>query len=230
MSDSDYKRNLYGRRQTRALGHERLGAMDNLFPALAIPAGEERGTLDPRQFFDHQTEQIWFEIGFGNGEHVAALMQRYPDRAYLAAEPFVTGMAAFLRMIEDRPERNVRVWMDDAILLTGRLAPASLDGLYILNPDPWPKSRHEKRRVLCRENLDRFARVLKPGGALIAATDHAALADWIMTQFHEHPDFTWTAERADDWRQPPADWIPTRYEEKGRAAGRQQVYLIFKRN
>ena len=128
------------------------------------------------------------------------------------------------------PHDKIRVWMDDAMMIVDAMPDHYLDGIYILNPDPWPKKRHYKRRIISQENLSKFARVLKPGSALIMATDVPDLAEWMVTQATNHPAFEWTAERADDWRITPPDWIKTRYEERGIREGRKQNYLFFKKN
>ena len=105
----------------------------------------------------------------------------------------------------------------------------ALDAVTINFPDPWPKKRHYKRRIISQENLSHFARILKPGGQLIMSTDVDDLAEWMVTQCMLHPAFEWAAEHADDWHLPPEGWIETRYEQKGKAAGRQQIYLIFRK-
>ncbi len=171
------------------------------------------------------------EIGFGSGEHLSALLRRHPDRHYIGAEPFINGMAAFLKDIKDEPDciSRVRVCMDDAIPVVRRLPKNALDGIYVLNPDPWPKTRHHKRRIISQENLDFFSSALKSGGQLIMATDVDDLAQWMVTEASRHPDFVWTAETAEDWKTRPEDWIETRYETKGTRAGRTQTYLLFKK-
>lgn len=220
-AEPEVKRRLYGRKQTRALGYDRQTALDALLPALQIP-DNHNGPV-----FDGKDRPVWLEIGFGNGEHLAGLMRRHPDWRFIGAEPFINGMSAFLKDIENDPHENIRVWMDDALLLLPLLPEAYLDGIYVLNPDPWPKKRHHKRRIISQDNLTAFARVLKPGGALIMATDVDDLADWMVTQASLHPAFEWTAEHADDWRRTPPGWIHTRYEQKGATKGRRQTYLIF---
>jgi tRNA (guanine-N7-)-methyltransferase len=218
-------RRLYGRKQTRPPGREGQEALDALLPKLQISVSKEK--INPKDLFSFSPAQTWLEIGFGSGEHLAALMRRHPDHAFIGAEPFINGMSAFLKNITGDPHGNIRIWMDDAILLTEMLADDTLDGIYILNPDPWPKKRHRKRRIVSPENLDRFARLLKPGGQLIMSTDVGGLAGWMVTQAANHPAFEWTAERAADWQTPPPDWIATRYEKKGLGAGRKQIYLLF---
>lgn len=202
--------------------------MDALLPQLQIklPDNEQ---LNLASLFPRPHESLWLEIGFGNGEHLAALMRRHPDRAWIGAEPFVNGMGSFLKEIAADSHDNIRVWMDDAIPLVDALPDRSLDGIYVLNPDPWPKRRHAKRRIISPENLDRFARILKPGSLLIMSTDVDKLANWMVTQAANHHAFEWTAERASDWRDMPPDWVVTRYQQKGVKAGRRQTYLIFKR-
>lgn len=228
---------VYGRKQTRPPKGERKEAMDSLLPELQInlpftsphpfplPRGEG-GRADARP---GEGQQIWLEIGFGNGEHLKGLMERHPDRHFIGAEPFINGMSAFLNMIRDMPHDNIRVWMDDAMLLVDEMPDQYLSGIYVLNPDPWPKRRHHKRRMISQTNLSKFARVLKPGGTLVMASDVDDLSEWMVTQAINHPAFEWTAERADDWRVPPADWIRTRYQDRGEKAGRKQSYLLFRR-
>ena len=218
MADPLPQRRLYGRKQTRALGRERQEAFDKLLPKLKISPGDIPFKSN-----------AWLEIGFGNGEHLAALMRRHPERNFIGAEPFINGMAAFLKEIENDRQDNIRVWMDDVMLLLPALPDRYLEGIYLLNPDPWPKKRHHKRRLVNQDNLGQIARVLKPGGMLVMATDVADLAEWMVTQAMLHPAFAWTAEKRDDWTKAPPGWIRTRYQEKGAARGRRQTYLLFRR-
>lgn len=206
--------------------------METIMPVVAISDDKITASqnLDPASFFEKPFGEIWFEIGFGNGEHLAALKEKYTDIAFLGAEPFVNGMANLMKILHDRHNNtlgNIRVFMDDAMLLTRSFTSHSLDRIYVLNPDPWPKVRHHKRRIISQANLDEFARVLKPGGRLVMATDVDDLAEWMVTQCMNHPSFEWLAESAKDWQTPPAEWIETRYAFKGKQAGRRQTFLIF---
>ncbi|MCD8497915.1 MAG: tRNA (guanosine(46)-N7)-methyltransferase TrmB [Alphaproteobacteria bacterium] len=221
---------LYGRRKGRPLSTARHEALTELMPALGIPEKKltEDGALAPGSLFDSPAPTI-LEIGFGNGEHVKGLMEQSPGTNFLACEPFENGMSAFLKSIHHTPLRNVRVLMDDALKLCLSLTSECLDGIYILNPDPWPKARHHKRRIVSQENLTTFARILKPGGFLTMTTDVDDLAEWMVTQASMHHAFRWTADKADDWKTMPEGWIQTRYEQKGIKAGRKQTYLLFEK-
>jgi tRNA (guanine-N7-)-methyltransferase len=227
--DNNPKKRFYGRRQNRPLNTSRAEAIDALLPVLSLDDGllTEKGDLAPSSLFDSSYKECWFEIGFGSGEHLAELMRRHPENAYIGAEPFINGMAAFLKQIKDEPHNHVRVHMDDALMVANSLADSCLDGIYILNPDPWHKTRHHKRRIVRPETLDIYARILKPGGALIMSTDVLDLADWMLTHAFNHPAFEWSAKNAHDWREPPKDWITTVYEVKGAKGAKKMSYLFF---
>lgn len=227
------KRRIYGRRIGRPLNESRQKVLDELLPKLSIPTDilETSDIVDPITYFDKKWDKYIFEIGFGDGDHLAAMMKRRKDTGFFGAEPYINGMSAFLKQIEEEklPKNQVRVWMDDAIRLIERFQDECLDEIYVLNPDPWPKARHHKRRIISPANLDVFARLLKPQGLLIMATDVDDLAEWMVTQASNHSQFKWTADSKDDWQKMPQDWIETKYEAKGKKAGRKQTYLIFQR-
>lgn len=214
----------YGRLKTRAIKPRQAALMDSLLPGLRPPTGP----FDPRALMAGAAE-VWLEIGFGGGEHMAAQAGLHPDVLIIGAEPFQNGVASALRHIDEARLTNVRVLDGDARELMARLPDASLDRAFILFPDPWPKTRHHKRRVVQDETVAELARLLKPGGRLRFASDVAHYVDWALALFLKSPDFRWTAEAASDWRVPPADHITTRYEEK-RLGDCAPVFLDFVRN
>ena len=223
---------FYGRRSGRKLNKTRQLLLDELLPVLSIPGDSvtSEGDLDPLSLFSHAPKKITLEIGFGNGEHLAALMQRYPEEGFIGAEPFINGMSAFLKQIEEEDcTENICVHMDDAIPLVKSLKEQSIDYIYILNPDPWHKTRHHGRRIINQDNLTLFSRILKPSGQLIMSTDVRDLIEWMVTESTIHPDFDWIVEKADDWRKPPEDWISTRYESKGAKGADKMNYLFFRK-
>lgn len=224
-------RKVYGRRQGRPLRGDRQDALDTLYPKLEISRDmlPQDKSLCPLTLFPSGVEKVKFEIGFGSGEFLRNNMLTNPDTAFIGAEPFINGMSSFLKSIKGDPHDNVRVFMDDAMIIAKSLKDDCLDGVYVLNPDPWHKSRHHKRRMICQPNLDEFSRIMKSGATLTMTTDVDPLAEWMCTEANNHPDFEWIAEKADDWRTMPDGWYQTRYELKGKDAGRKQSYLLFRR-
>lgn len=200
----------YGRLKSRPIKPRQAGLMDSLLPGLALDlsAPLDRETLKP------DAAEVWLEIGFGGGEHMAAQAAMHPQALILGAEPFVNGAASAVRHIDERKLDNVRLHHGDARDLIAALPDACLERVFILFPDPWPKARHHKRRLIQPEVLSALARVLKPGGRLRFATDWADYADWTLERILGSGLFDWPAERAADWRVPPADHVTTRYEEK----------------
>lgn len=231
MAEQPIKKRVFGRRQGRPLNPSRKNVIDQILPEISITEETltESGNFPAGEWFPCPEKPVWFEIGFGSGEHLSGIMRQDPECNYIGAEPFINGMAAFLKDIQDEPKDNIRVYMDDAMRLAKTMGDACLEGIYILNPDPWPKKRHHKRRIVSTENLNVFARIIKPGGKLIMATDVDELAEWMLYHSFRHSGFVWTAKNRSDWTNSPDGWIKTRYEQKGKEQGRSQTYLIFER-
>jgi tRNA (guanine-N7-)-methyltransferase len=224
MTDHHPPLRSYGRLKSRPIKPRQAALMETRLPQLRIPAGP----VDPRALAPAARE-TWLEIGFGGGEHMAAQAGRAPDVLVLGAEPFQNGVASAVRHIEEQQLANVRLHDGDVRDLLARLPDASLARVFILFPDPWPKARHHKRRLVQPETVAELARVLRPGGGLRFASDWADYVDWALERFTADPAFAWAAEQADDWRVPPADHITTRYEEK-RLGDCAPVFLDFVRS
>lgn len=203
--------------------------MEESLPRIGIdlPAPGER--LDPASLFAERPSDIWLEIGFGAGEHLAWQARANPDKGLIGCEVFVNGVAALLAEVAAEGLANVRVFADDARALLDALPDACLGRVFLLFPDPWPKARHAKRRFVQRANLDRLARVMKAGAELRTASDDPQHVAWVLEQTLAHKDFRWLARSADDWLRRPPDWPETRYERKARAEGRPATYLRFVR-
>ena len=157
---------------------------------------------------------------------MASQAARAPNVLIIGCEPFLNGVASAVRHVAEQDLKNVRIHDGDARELAARLPDASLDRVFILFPDPWPKARHHKRRIVQSDMVAELARVLKPGGRLRFATDVAGYADWALERILASPEFDWPAQRADDWRLAPADHITTRYEEK-RLGDCEPVFFDF---
>lgn len=228
MNAADTRRiRSFGRRRGRKLRPARQAALDGGLAAAALKTLAPDGTLDPLGLFGARPQEAWLEIGFGGGEHLAWQAAANPQVGILGAESFVNGVASLLAQVKRRNLTNVRVWPDDAGVLLAALAEASIARAFLLFPDPWPKARHHKRRIVNPANLDALARILRDGAEFRVATDDPSYLGWILTHITEHPAFSWPVRDPQDWRQRPADWPATRYEEKAGRSGRKAYFLRF---
>ena len=225
MSDEKYIPRLYGRRQDKPLKPRQQRLMETLLPRIAVPMP---GPVDPAALFP-QAEEIHLEVGFGGGEHLAWQAAHNPKAGFIGAEPFINGVAKLLVHADEQKLDNVRVHFGDARPLIEALPDASLARIYVLHPDPWPKKRHWKRRMISPWFFDEAARLIKPGGSLRVASDMRDYIAWTLMHAQSAPDFEWTAARAADWKTRPADWPQTRYEAKSIREGRTPAYLTFRR-
>jgi len=218
---------LYGRRKGKTLRPFQAGLVENLLPQVSVGLSEPLS--DPKSLFPHRPDDLRLEIGFGGGEHLAADAQAHPGRGYFGCEPFVNGVAKLLVEIETRGLSNIRIHPGDAGDLIDALPAASLCGVCILYPDPWPKRRHKERRFVSDAMLSRLARAMKPGAELRFATDIDDYAGWTLARILRSPDFIWPARGVADWNSPWDGWPGTRYEAKAFREGRTAAYLTFVR-
>jgi tRNA (guanine-N7-)-methyltransferase len=203
------RRKLYGRRKGPKLSERQAGLRRTLLGELAyVPGG------DPLQQFPNSVKEVWLEVGFGAGEHLVWQAKAHPQVGMIGAEPYEMGMAKLLTKLEETPLNTVRLYEGDGREIIEALPDASLGRFFLLFPDPWPKTRHHKRRFLQMEMLDLLAAKLKPGAELRFATDDKSYLPYALERLMAHPAFAWTAEGPADWRTRPADWPPTRYEAK----------------
>jgi tRNA (guanine-N7-)-methyltransferase len=234
MTGTDRPGSFHGRRKGKRLRKGQEDLVATLLPCLRLPA---EGPVDLDRLFVAAGETasadaappIVLEIGFGGGEHLAAEARARPGGRFIGCEPFVNGMAKLLAAIAREGLGNIRLWDGDAAGLLPRLPPASVDTVYLLYPDPWPKRRQRKRRFISDETLRAFARIMRPGAELRFATDIDDYAGWALAHVLRSSDFEWTAQRADDWRQPWDGWPGTRYEAKAMREARPPSYLTFRR-
>ncbi|TVQ33021.1 MAG: tRNA (guanosine(46)-N7)-methyltransferase TrmB [Geminicoccaceae bacterium] len=223
------RRVLYGRRLGPRLKPNRRRLLEESLPEvrLTLPARGER--LEVASLLRPGTDRLWLEIGFGGGEHLAFQAAAHPGVTHVGVEPYLNGVASLLGEIEARHLTNVRVLVDDARLLLEALPDGALERIAVLFPDPWPKLRHRKRRIVNRATVAAFTRLLVPGGELRLASDDPGYLAWMLDATLAEPRLVWLAERARDWRQRADDWPETRYEAKAKAAGRQPAFLRFRR-
>ncbi len=223
------RRRTFGRRQGRRLRSGQQALLSDLLPKLRVDPPAEGKTLDLAGLFGRPCPRMNLEIGFGAGEHLAWQARRDPDAGFIGAEVFLNGVVGLLRLAKEDDLENLRVHHGDALSLLEAFPEASLDRVFILFPDPWPKSRHHKRRLIHPEALDRLAAVMKDGAELRLATDHGEYLRWMLAHVTRHPAFAWLARGPADWRERPEDWPATRYEMKALGEGRKPAFLRFVR-
>lgn len=219
---------FFGRRRGKSLHPRQSAALAGELPRYRLDLTRD----DPQplaSLFAAPVDAVRLEIGFGGGEHLLAEAARFPDTGFIGVEPFVNGMAKLMAALAERPLANLRVYDDDAVRLLDWLPDASLSGIDLLYPDPWPKRRHWKRRFVGKANLDRFARVLENGGLFRFASDIDDYVNWTLVHCRAHEAFEWQARSAGDWRRPYEGWPGTRYEAKALQEGRKPAYLTFRR-
>jgi tRNA (guanine-N7-)-methyltransferase len=224
------RRTLYGRRRGKKLRAGQQSLLDTLLPRLALTLPPAPRKIDLAQVFGGTlpAEGVWLEVGFGAGEHLVWQAEQHPGVGLIGCEPYLNGVAKCLAHIERAGVTNIRLFADDARLLMAALPDQSLSLVFVLFPDPWPKTRHHKRRFVQREALDRLAALMVPGAELRLATDDPSYLPWMVEHACLHPAFDWLAERPADWRQRPPDWPSTRYERK-EIAGRPAFLRLRRR-
>ena len=238
----------FGRNRGRALRPYQQWLVDDLLPTLTVTLhspleGESNrfsdsvgGKVSKKSPHQIAKEAIWLplkggaeklalEIGFGGGEHLLAQATHNPDTLFIGCEPYINGVAKCLAGIDEQKISNIRLFTRDARELIEALPDACLDSVFILFPDPWPKLRHNKRRLVNTETLSMLARIHKKGGRLLIATDHVDYSVWILEVLLNHSDYKWTAKEQADWKTPPADWTTTKYQRKTTEQGREPVFM-----
>ena len=220
---------FYGRRKGKPLKAGRQAVFDTLLPEIRIALPESNAKVDPKIFFAGTPHAVSLEIGFGGGEHLAELAASNPGAGFIGCEVFLNGLASMVRHVSDRNLTNVRLYDDDAHYLLPRLKDASLNAIYLMFPDPWPKTRHAKRRFINPGILDELARLLADNGEFRVATDHPVYMRWALLHGTESKLFEWAPTDPNCWRERPLNSPVTRYEEKARKEGRVPIFLSFRR-
>jgi tRNA (guanine-N(7)-)-methyltransferase (EC 2.1.1.33) len=236
-------RNFYGRRHGKTLNKAQKDYLREDLPRLSPgPVGwdvnPDRVPLDMAARF--KGKPVWLEVGFGGGEHLAHMAQTYPEVEIIGCEPFVNGVAMLLGKLRREKITNVAVHPGDARDLMDVLPEGSISKAFLLYPDPWPKSKHHRRRFVTQEHLEPLHRALKPGAEFRVATD---IPDYVRQTVEEVPkagfeplfevpaafDFDDPQNVSGDWDTPWADWLSTRYEQKALREGRKPHYLTYRR-
>jgi tRNA (guanine-N7-)-methyltransferase len=228
-AEAELRRALFGRRQGRKLRPAQRELLETWLPRLRLEIPPPPEPLDLDHVFAAPKGDCWLEIGFGGGEHLVGQAKAHPDVGFLGCEPFEDGVVKLLSAIEGEGLANIKVWAGDARPLLRSLPPTSIGRAFILFPDPWPKKRHHKRRLVSAATLAELARILRPGGELRVATDVGEYAAAMLDAALHNAELRWTARSPQDWRVRPSDWPQTRYEVKATGAGRRCYFFRFAR-
>ncbi|MBW0145590.1 tRNA (guanine(46)-N(7))-methyltransferase TrmB [Sphingomicrobium clamense] len=219
---------LYGRSSGHRLRKTQQDLVDNLLPQLEVP---DEGPITAQSLFG-EDRPLHFEIGFGGGEHLAYRADLLPDHGFIGCEPFLNGVAQALTHIRNGTLANIRLHMGDALQVLRRVPDGALSFVYLLHPDPWPKARHAKRRMMNDGPVDLIASKLKSGGEFRVATDHPVYLEWalmVMQRASHREQFDWVIEDAMGFLEKPGGWIDTRYAAKARREGRRPYYLRYRK-
>ena len=220
---------FFGRRRGKTLRGHQAEAITGVLPDVLIDLGSPPPS-PLEDLFPVAVDDVRLEIGFGGGEHLIHRAKENPSTGFIGVEPFVNSMGKMLAVLSEEGLRNIRVYNDDATRVLDWLPPASISRIDLLYPDPWPKKKHWKRRFVSAVNLERFARVLKPGGHFCFASDIDTYVNWTLQHVRQSRDFLWMADGPLDWRTPWEGWPGTRYEAKALREGRTPAYLTFQRS
>jgi len=218
----------YGRRKGKRLTARKTRLVAELLPQLR-PDLSSTAPSNICSLFSAPVDEVWLEIGFGGGEHLLWQARANPNVGLIGCEPFLNGVASLLGGIDDHGLETILIHDGDARDLLAWLPDMSIARAFILFPDPWPKKRQAKRRLITRTLVQSLARVLVHGGELRFASDDMNYAREALLTIGRDENFSWTARRADDWRQRPTDWPETRYERKALSEDREPAYLSFRR-
>ena len=227
MASKYQKPKFYGRRKGHKLRPGRLNLVNELLPKVLIPLDSKALRLDPIVRFEPPVKEIWMEIGFGAGEHLAHHARTNPSVGFLGIEPFINGVASLLNTMEQEGLNNIRLLNDDVRLLLGSLVQNCLGRVFILFPDPWPKKRHLKRRIFSDNLLDQLSHKMLPNSELRFASDNMCYVRYVLELINNREDFNWEPRDAQDWKKRPNDSIKTRYEIKAQSVGDPTIYLNF---
>ena len=175
------------------------------------------------------SQKTILEIGFGFGDFLFAKAQSTPNQMFLGCEPHINGVVNVLAKLEKEALNNIKISRIDAREMLQKFPDNFFDEIYILFPDPWPKAKHFKRRLLNLEFLDFIATKLKKQGKLIIATDHDSYKTWILSAILKCNSLKWQASSKQDWQVFPDNWIETKYQKKAAVEGRVSVIFNLKK-
>ncbi len=215
----------FGRRKARRLREKAQSAYTDLFPAVKL--------VPQQNLFTDPFQEVWLEIGFGTGDHMLEQLSQHPEIHMVGCEPFINGVANVLVHLHPEDYKRVRIWHEDVRYLLESIPPSYFSKVFILFPDPWPKKRHHRRRLITQEFMTLLLLTLKENARFHVASDDASYVEQIQDVLYSHPSLALCEgpPSADPltWGVRPKDWPPTRYEEKALSQGKKCAYMIFEK-
>ncbi len=214
----------FGRRQGRPIKDAKQHLMEEFLPTVSIELPENSCLVNPDIYFNRKAS-IWFEVGFGGGEHLAHLAEHHPHINFIGCEPFMNGVASLVNHLNERKLTNVQIFQGNAIDLLKSFGLETLERFYLMFADPWPKKRHHKRRFIQPDILNIVIPKIAIGAEFRLATDHESYQTWMLQHLRNRSEL---AEVLCTFEK-PSDWPNTRYEAKAIEEGRKPMYMIYKR-
>ena len=222
-------RRFFGRRLSKTLSPRKTELYSQAEQDILFQIDHEKDydhSIHPSDLFPHfDAENYILEIGFGGGEHLIHRAKQNPKTAFIGCDAFITGAVRVIDQIREENIQNIRLVNSDALFLIRALSEHSLDGLYLLYPDPWPKKKHRKRRFVQQDTVQEFRRILKKDAFWRFASDITDYIDWVFTAVHETGSFTLNHDH--HYKTAFEGWISTRYEQKAFREGRSAHYFEF---
>lgn len=213
----------YGRKKARKLREQPQTALDTVLPLVQ---------LDPDHLFA-SSDPVWLEIGFGGGEHLLEQLKRNPTVNIIGCEPFINGVAKLLSHLPEDSYNRLKIWNDDVRYLLEKIPDAYFERLFILFPDPWPKKRHQRRRLISPEFMETILPKLKKDSLLHVASDDESYVEQIWQVLNDNPNLTLEqgplSADPSTWQERPEGWPHTKYEKRALQLGKKCAYMVFKK-
>ena len=213
---------FYGRRKGRRISQAGVSALKEGSDFI----------IECESFFETffvDKKKIILEIGFGDGENLVNAAKTNPDTFYLGADPFLNTTVKCIKKILENNLKNIIIWPDDVRKIIKFFPLKSISEIKLLFPDPWPKVKHQRRRLIQDEFINSINRILKIKGTVTVGTDHKILKSWVLEKFQASSNFEWQVKNSKDWETRPKECFSTKYEQKSLKEKRIPSWFVFEK-
>ncbi len=213
---------FYGRRKGRRISQAGVSALKEGSDFI----------IECESFFETffvDKKKIILEIGFGDGENLVNAAKTNPDTFYLGADPFLNTTVKCIKKILENNLKNIIIWPDDVRKIIKFFPLKSISEIKLLFPDPWPKVKHQRRRLIQDEFINSINRILKIKGTVTVGTDHKILKSWVLEKFQASSNFEWQVKNSKDWETRPKECFSTKYEQKSLKEKRKPSWFVFEK-